>query len=237
MALPKIQHPTILIKVPPANKEYTFRPMLVKEEKLLLMAKTSEDDTDILSSIKQVVNNCSLDDKFDVDNIPLFALEYVFLKLRGISIGDQVKVSYKDYEDESVYDFIIPLNKVEIKYPENMNNKIAVTDTAGVIMKYPPATLYDDKEFLATVGDDSFYNLIIRCIDKVYDAENLYEAKDFDDKDLLEFIELLDIKSFDLIKNFMENLPKLYYKIEYKNKKENNRTIELVSLSDFFILR
>ena len=237
MALPKIQYPTTLIKIPPTNKEYMFRPMLVKEEKILLMAKASEDETDILTSIKQVINNCCLDDKFDVDRIPLFALEYVFLKLRGISIGDQVKVSYRDFEDDKVYDFNIPLSQVQIKYQENSDAKIAINEKAGIIMAYPSSNLYNDKEFLSTVGEESSYQLIVRCIDKIYDEENVYEAKDFENKDLMEFVELLDIMSFEKIRNFMQNIPSLYYKIEYKNANGTDRVIELTSLTDFFTLR
>ena len=235
--LPKISYPTFSIKVPPENKEYSFRPMLVKEEKLLLMAKASDDIADILSSLKQVVNNCSEDPTFDVDKLSLFALEYVFLKLRGASIGDVIKVSYRDYEDDKVYDFNIPLSKVEIQYPEKVSNKIEITPTAGLILKYPAATLYDDKEFLKTVGDDSFYKLIARCIDKVYDNDNVYEAKDMEQRDIDEFVELWDIKSFENIKNFLSNVPKLNFKIQYTNEKGNKREIELTSLTDFFTLR
>lgn len=237
MALPKIQYPTTVIKIPSTNKEYMFRPMLVKEEKLLLMAKASTDETDILGTIKQVINNCCLDDKFEVDRLPLFAVEYIFLKLRAASIGDQVKVSYRDFEDDKVYDFLIPLSKVEVKYPENSDNKIEVNDKAGLIMTYPTANLYDDKEFLATVGEESTYQLIVKCIDKIYDEENLYEAKDFEKKDLLEFVELLDIKTYEKVRDFMRNIPSLYYKIEYKNTNGTDRTIELTSLTDFFTLR
>ena len=237
MALPKIQYPTTSIKVPPTNKEYLFRPMLVKEEKLLLMAKTSEEETDILGAIKQVINNCSLDDKFDVDKIPLFALEYIFLKLRSLSIGDEVKVAYRDNGDDKVYNFVVPLSKVEIKYPENNDSKIAITDKSGIIMSYPSGSLYDDKEFLSTVGEESSFKLIVKCIDKIYDAENVYEARDFNEGELMEFIELLDVKSFSKIRDFMENIPSLYYKLEYKNEKGSDRTIELKSLSDFFMLR
>ena len=124
MALPKIEYPTVNLKIPPENKQYAFRPMLVKEEKLLLMAKTSDDESDILAAIKQVVNNCSLDPTLNIDKLPLFALEYLFIQLRGFSIGDKIDVSYRDLEDNKSYDFQINLNNVEIKYPEAVENKI-----------------------------------------------------------------------------------------------------------------
>ena len=124
-----------------------------------------------------------------------------------------------------------------IKYPEKVDPKIAINANSGIIMKHPSAQLYDDKDYLKTPGDEGFYRTIAKCIDQVYDKDSVHEGKDFEEKDLLEFIELLDIKSFEKITNFMENLPTIYYKIEYKNEKGSERTIELTSLSDFFILR
>jgi hypothetical protein len=237
MALPKISYPTISLTVPPEKTSYTFRPMLVKEEKLLLMAKVSEDQTDMLTAIKQVVNNCSMDPTFDVDKIPLFALEYLFVRLRGFSIGDNIKVSYRDMEDQQVYDFEVDLKKVEIKYPEKKDTKIVITDKSGLVMQYPPAYIYDDKIFLKSEGDETFYRLVVRCIGQIYDTDNVYEGKDFSEDDLLEFLELMDLQSFDKVREFMSNLPSLYYKLEYKNAMGADKTIELTSLSDFFTLR
>ena len=237
MALPKISYPTISLTIPPEKTSYTFRPMLVKEEKLLLMAKVSEDQTDMLTAIKQVVNNCSMDPTFDVDKIPLFALEYLFVRLRGFSIGDNIKVSYRDMEDQQIYDFEVDLKKVEIKYPEKQDTKIAITDKSGLVMQYPPAYIYDDKIFLKSEGDETFYRLVVRCIGQIYDTDNVYEGKDFSEDDLLEFLELMDLQSFDKVREFMSNLPSLYYKLEYKNATGADKTIELTSLSDFFTLR
>ena len=201
------------------------------------MAKLSEDPTDILQAIKQVVNNCSLDTNFNVDKLPLFALEYVFIKLRGASIGEEIKVSYKDFADEKIYDFTIDLKSITIKFPEKINEKIEVTKTSGLVMKYPEAEIYDDKLFLKSEGEESFYRLVVRCIDQIYDGDNVYQGKDFNEDDILEFIELMDIKSFEKVREFMTNLPSLYYKIDYKNSLGENKVIELKTLSDFFTLR
>ena len=201
--LPKISYPTLNIAIPPGKKKYMFRPMLVKEEKLLLMAKVSEQDSDILSTIKQVVALCSIDPSFNVDSLPLYALEYIFVQLRGFSIGDVIKVSYRDLEDDKTYDFEVALKNVTINYPENVENKIAINDRAGIVMKYPSADLYDNKEFLNTQGEEGFYKMIVHCIDQIYDGDAVYEGKEFEEKDLLEFIELMDIKSFVKVNNFM----------------------------------
>ena len=237
MALPKISYPTITIVNPADKKSYQFRPMLVKEEKLLLMAKQSDDQTDILAAVKQVVNNCSLDSTFDIDKLPLYALEYFFIRLRGFSVGDEIKVSYRDLEDNKIYDFDVDLKKVEIKYPENINNKVAITDKSGIVMRYPSASIYSDKVFLNSEGDESFYRLIVRCIDQIYDGDAVYEGSEFTEDDILEFIELMDIKTFEKVREFMSNLPTLYYKLDYVNAMGKDKKIELTTLSDFFTLR
>jgi hypothetical protein len=237
MALPKISYPTLSITLPSDKKSYSFRPMLVKEEKLLLMAKVSEESTDILAAIKQVVNNCCLDPTFDIDKIPLYILEYIFVRLRGFSIGDNIKVSYRDLEDQKIYDFEVDLKKVEVKYPETVDNKVTITPTSGIVLQYPPASVYSDKTFLKSEGDEAFYRLIVRCISQIYDGDSVFEGRDFSEDDLLEFLEMMDIKSFEKIRDFMANLPSLYYKIEYKNSAGNDKVIELTTLSDFFTLR
>lgn len=237
MQLPKIQYPTMTITVPSDKKSYLFRPMLVKEEKILLMAKVSEDSSDILSAIKQVVNNCCLDPTFNIDKIPLFSLEFLFLKLRAFSVGDVISVSYRDYEDQKTYDFEIDLKEIEIRYPEVSDNKIAITPTSGLVLNYPMASIYNDKVFLNAEGEETFFRLIVRCIEQIYDGDTVYEGKDFKEEDILEFLELMDIKSFDKVRDFMSNLPTLYHKIEYKNSLGNDKRIELTSLSDFFTLR
>lgn len=238
MQLPKISYPTYTINVPPNNKAVPFRPMLVKEEKLLLMAKQNDDPTLVLSTIKQVVNNCCIDPNFIVEQIPLFALEFLFIKLRAASVGKDIEVSYRDFDDGKTYPFMIDLDKVEIKYPDPApEHKIAITPQSGVVLKYPPAALYDDKTFLTTEGDDSFYSLIVKCIDQVYDGDNVWQGSDFKFEDLAEFLELLDIKSFDKIRSFMLSLPTLYYKLTYTNAMNEEKVIELSTLSDFFTLR
>lgn len=201
------------------------------------MAKTSEDATDILQAIKQVVNNCSLDANFNVDKLPLFALEYIFIRLRGASIGDEIKVSYRDYADEKIYDFTVDLKSIDVKYPNQVNEKIEITKTSGLVMKYPAAEIYDDKLFLQSEGEETFYRLVVRCIDQIYDGDKVYDGKDFSEDDILEFIELMDIKSFEKIRDFMTNLPSLYYKLEYTNSLGEAKVIELKTLSDFFTLR
>lgn len=232
-SLPKIDQPIYSIKLPSTKETFRFRPFLVKEEKLLLMAKESQNLSDILTAIKQIVGNCSIDKKFNVDKIALFDLEYIFLKLRSFSVNNIVKVAYRDNEDERIYNFEVDLEKVEVKFPEKIDNVVKITEKSGIIMRHPPATLYDDQEFL-NLEKEYLFELIVRCIDKIYNEEEIYESKDYKKEDLSEFLENLSIKTFEEIQAFLVNTPKLEYIIKYKNENNNDREIVLSSLNDFF---
>jgi len=236
MTLPKISYPTYTIKVPSTKKNVKFRPFLVKEEKLLLMAKESENNADILQSIKQIVNNCCLDENFDNEKMTIFDLEYIFIKLRAFSVDNIVKVSYKDEEDGQNYDFEVDLNAVEVEFPEKNENNIKISDTFGILMKYPSASLYEDKDFL-NLDKDYLFELIVRCIDKIYEGDNVFEAKNYTMKDLGDFLENLDSKTFVSVQNFLMNSPKLLHVMKYKNSLGNEKEIRLSSLNDFFTFR
>jgi hypothetical protein len=234
MPLPKINHPVFKLTIPSTKKDTRFRPFLVKEEKILLMAKTVGTDSDIILAIKQIINNCSIDN-IDVDKLTIFDLEFLFIKLRSQSVSNIVDVSYKDFEDEKVYDFQIDLEQVTVKYPEKVENNIKIGKDSGIIMRYPDASLYEDKAFLA--AEDTFYQLILRCVDKIYEGDEVYDVKNYTLKEIEEFIENLNVTIFDKIKNYLMDQPKLSHTIKYKNSLGNDRTIELNNLNDFFTLR
>ena len=236
MPLPKIKHPLYAFKIPSTKETRTFRPFLVKEEKLLLMAKTSEDPTDVLRVVKQIVNNCCIDEQFDVDKLSTFDLEYLFVQIRAVSVGDIVKVSYKDNDDQKIYNFEINLKEVDVKFPEDVEKIIKITDAMGIVMKWPSATLYNDNDFL-NAGDQSYYELIVRCIDKIYDGEDLYNPAEYSKEEVESFLDDCGVETFEKIQKFMASTPKLYYKIEYVNSNGKERKIELTSLTDFFTLR
>lgn len=236
MSLPKIDYPIYNIKVPSLKKQFKFRPFLVKEEKLLLMAKENDNPVEILSAIKQIINNCSEDQNFEINKIALFDLEYLFLKLRAVSVDNTVTVSYKDLEDGKLYEFEINLDDVEVIFPEKLDTKIKITDKSGIIMKYPSASLYDDEEFL-NLEKEQLFELIIRCIDSIYLEDEIYEAQDYKKEELKEFLENLNIKVFEQIQNFLLSVPKMEKRLQYKNSLENDREIVLNSLSDFFSWR
>jgi hypothetical protein len=235
MPLPKIKHPIYEFKIPSTSKKESFRPFLVKEEKLLLMAKASEDPGEIFRSVKQIVNNCCLNESFNVDKITIFDLEYLFLKLRSISVGDTVQVSYRDNEDGELYEFSINLNQVEVDFPNNVDKVIKVTDSIGIVMKWPSAAIFDDRDYLNS-GDQSFYELVVRCIDKIYQDDTIFDPSNYSSREMEEFLDDCGVNTFEQIQRFMSDTPRLYHKIEYKNKNNRDRKIELTSLTDFFTL-
>jgi hypothetical protein len=200
------------------------------------MAKESENQSDILIAIKQIINNCAIDKKFDIDKLSLSDLEYTFIKLRAVSVDNIVKVAYKDTEDNKIYSFEVDLNEIEVIFPENANNNIKITENSGLIMRYPPASLYDDEEFLA-LDKNYMFELIVRCVDKIYLGEEVYEAKKYKKNQLDDFLDGLTIKVYEDIQKFLLNSPKIEHKIKYKNSLDNDREITLNSLNDFFTWR
>jgi hypothetical protein len=238
--LPKITHPTFEFVVPSTKTKVLFRPFLVKEEKMLLFAKSSNDPADIFRAVKQVVNNCSLIDSFDIDKLAIFDLEYLFLQIRAVSVNNMVKVSYRDTEEQTkgvdkIYDFDIDISKLEVKFPDNVSKTIKVSNSIGLTMKYPSASLFDDKEFLSS-GEESLYELIVRSIDKIYDGDDIHDPLNYSKTEMEEFLDDCGIKTFKKLQEFMSNVPRLYHKLAYTNTLGNQKTIELTTLNDFFTL-
>ena len=233
MPLPKIDQPLFDMTIPSTGKKIVFRPFLVREEKILLIAQQSGNDTEIIRAIKQILSNCIQDD-LDIDSLAIFDLEYMFLKLRARSVNNVVKLSYRDNEDEQVYDFELDLDTVEIEIPESINSKIEINDNVGMTMKYPSASITERlKDFDNEVDLMTFF--IINCIDTIYDEESVYIADEFSEDEITEFLDGLDVKSFEKIREFFENIPRLQHTIEYENSLGNPRSIELSSLKDFFM--
>jgi hypothetical protein len=236
MPLPKVKHQIYDFVIPSTGKKESFRPFLVKEEKILLTAKASDDPADSLRAVKQIVNNCSIRESFDIDTLAIFDIEYLFLQLRAVSVSNIVQLSYRDNEDNKIYDFSVDLKEIKVQFPESVEKIVKVTDTMGIVMKWPSAALFDDDEYLKT-GDQAFYELILRCIDKIYDGDEVYNSSEYSAKELETFLDDCGVTVFDKIQAFMLNAPKLYHKLTYTNANGNERVIELNGLTDFFTLR
>lgn len=233
MALPKTKHPLFETKLPSSGKNIVYRQMLVSDEKILLMAKASEDETDIYRAVKQVVNNCIFEN--DIDSFTTFDLEWLFLKIRSSSIGDTIQLAYIEGEDEE-YTFTIDLNDVEIKYPEGVENLVKINDDQALKLRYPPASLFDEAEAMS--GDtDSYEYIAARCIEMIFDEDETYPAEDTPIEELVQFVHGLTTKAYAGVKEFISSTPHLYYLVEYKTKGGEDRKIALTTLTDFFTLR
>lgn len=234
MSLPKIQHSTFTAEIPSTKKTIRFRQFTAREEKILLMAKASEDISDMLSAIRQIVNNCIITEGFNIDTLTIFDLEWLFLALRKVSVSNVVPQSYKDNEDNKVYEFEIDLEKVKIVWPIEKPPTISLGEGLTMTMKWPTADLYNDTQLLRTEGIEALERLLVRCIDKIYTADQVFDPADYTTDDLIEFISDIDVKSYEQIQLFFEKMPRMEYVIEYTNANGTKRRIELNSLVDFF---
>ena len=236
MSLPKIKHPTFFVVVPSTQEKLRLRPFLVREEKILLLAQTSEDPSGVADAIKQVINNCIIDSA-NVDKFTTFDLEYVFLKLRAKSISNIIELKYTDPLDNEVYDLTVNLDKVEILKDPKHSTKIEITPTTGIILRYPSADMAGDIKNIDNELD-LLFSIIKYCIDTVYDEDNVYKMSDFKSEEVEEFINDLNVDTFQKIQAFFETMPRLHYEIKYKSKETGqDRSVVLKTLTDFFTLR
>ena len=219
MALPKLNTPTYSLVLPSTGEEVKFRPFLVKEQKLLMLAQESEDNKEMLDTVVKIVSSCTFN-KVDPTHSPLFDIEYVFLKLRAKSVGENVEVTLLCPDDEETYTTKkINLDKIEIEVDESHSNEIQLTEQIKLIMKYPQMS---DMNQINT-QDNSQINLVFsvlkHCILEVQDGDTSYQKVDISDKDLEEFIDSFDTEQFEKIMTFFETMPKLREKVEVTNPK------------------
>lgn len=233
--LPKISQPTFTVELPSTGESVKLRHMTVKEEKILLMAKESDDATDVYSSISQVLNNCFIE---PVKEMAIVDLEFLFLRLRAASVSTKSRVSYRDNEDEQIYDFEIDLNQVQVKQPDKKpESVIKISDEVSIKLKLPPAELYGKKEFLNMTGEQAFLEIFKNSIESITEGSKHYDPKMSQPEELTEFIDNLPVSAFNDVREYFSNLPRLNYEINYKNKKGTERNIVLSTLNDFFTLR
>lgn len=240
MALPTISVPHYAFTIPSSSKSIQYRPMLVKEEKILLMAKQSGLYTDLISSIKQVVQSCIVSEGISISTWTKFDIELLFCKIRAASISDIVKVSYRDSEDDQVYEFDVDLNKVSVRSGDAevegkaSSEMFKLSDDLALTLKYPAVTLYEDSDLVTSTDADAFSKVLVACADKIFSGDQVIDLKTTDPKEVSEFIDSIPSKSFVEIQKWIDSIPTLYYLIEYKNSKGTERKIVLRSLTDFF---
>ena len=232
MALPKIVAPTYELEVPSTKEKITYRPFLVKEEKILLLAQEAGEESDILNAIKEIINNCTYE-QLKVENLALFDLEYIFLNIRSKSVGEKIELKLLCEDDGETYvDVEIDLDKVKVNFPKKHTNTIQLTDSISLVMRYPEMSSLN----LTTDSDtETIFHMIKNSIGQIIDGETIYEQVDFTDEDLDAFIESLSSEHFKNIQNFFETMPKLRHEVKFKNpntKKQNKVILE--GLNSFF---
>lgn len=233
--LPKIAAPTFEVLQPSTKKKLTIRPFLVKEEKILLMAKESGEQTDIYMAIKQIINNCVLTEGFNVNDIPIFDMEYLFIKLRAISVSNIVKFKVEDSTDGIEYNLQLDLNEVEVKYPENHSKKIAITDEVGLVMKYPTPAISEKLKEVKSVVDIA-ETTISESIDYVYDENDTYLWAQATPKEKKEFLDNLTIDAYNKIQEFFNTSPMIEHIVYYTNSEGKEKKVYFRDLNDFFTL-
>jgi len=241
--LPKIEVPVHEMILPSTGKEIKFRPFLVKEQKLFLMASESGEEKEVLKSVKQVISNCVFDE-LDIDKLPTFDIEYIFLQIRARSIGEIVELRYscnneiKDEEDKikkcgNVVPFEVNLLDIEIQKNSEHNKEIKLSENLGLVMKYPSVS---SLEKIDITKEENLISVLSSSIDYIYDSEQTYYTKDVPKKEVDDFVE--SMKQSDLLKvqNFFETMPKLS-KTHYFECKKCNYTEDIVieGLQSFFV--
>lgn len=234
MALPEIKRPIFTMQMPSQKKAVSFRPFLVGEEKILLMAQQSGEDRDIVSAIKQILSNVIKDSWFNPKMLTPFDLEYMFLKLRAKSVSNIMDMSYIDNEDGKKYDFKVNLDDIEVTWPVGeFINKVKASEEVGIMLRWPTVDMLTNLSSEAT-EEEIVDQMVAGCIASIYDAENVWIADEQDPAELMAFIDGLDPATYKEIRKFFDNMPAVVHTIKYKNSLDHDRTIELRSLKDFF---
>ena len=236
MALPSITTPTYELAVPSTDKKIKYRPFLVKEEKILMIAMEGKEQSGILNAVKQIVQSCTFE-KFDMTKAPMFDVEYIFLNIRAKSVGETSTVNLLCLDDNKTYvKADIDLTKVEVEMDKKHTNKIELTDEMGMIMSYPTLDSFDSLD-ISNINASNMIDIIVACVGQIYDkkGEEVFEAKDSTKKELIDFIEQLNSKQFQDVQKFFDTMPKLTHKVEIENPKTKVKSeVVLNGLNDFF---
>ena len=240
MPLPSIETPTYELKLPSSNKKIKYRPFLVKEEKILIIALESKDQTQITNAVTDVLKKCILTRNVKVDELPTFDIEYLFLNIRAKSIGEDIKMTVTCPDDKvTQVPVTIYVDEIEVIRPEDHTTDIVLDDKMTLRMRYPSLNQFiesnfDVKDKSETIVDKTF-KVIADCIDTVYTEEDAWEAKDYTSAERLKFIEQLNSKQYKEVEKFFSTMPKLSKTIEVINPNTQEKSsIVLEGLADFF---
>ena len=240
MPLPTIETPTHELKLPSSNKKIRYRPFLVKEEKVLIIALESKNQNEITNAVTQVLKNCVLTKGIDIDNLPTFDIEYLFLNIRAKSIGEDIKVTVTCPDDRKTkVPVTIYVDEIKVIKPKNHKKDIVLDDKLTLRMKYPSLSQFISNNFdtddEAEAMVDKTFKVVADCIDTIYTEEDAWEAKDYTPDERIEFVQQLNSKQYKLVEKFFETMPKLSHTIEVVNPNTKEKgSVVLEGLSNFF---
>jgi len=236
MPLPKIVTPSYELILPSNGKKIRYRPFLVKEEKILILAIESDSLKEISRSIKDILKNCILTKGIKVDELPTFDIEYLFLNIRSRSIGESIELVVTCPDDgETKVNTTIYIDEIEVKKNKEHNTDVKIDDTYTMRMKYPSLDEFIDENFNFEGQSDNSFDIIASCIDMVFSEDEAWEAKDCTKKELIEFVEQMNSAQFKEIEKFFDTMPQLSHEIEIVNPKTKVKsTVTLEGLASFF---
>ena len=236
MALPKLTIPTYELEVPSTDEKIKYRPFLVREEKILLIALESGESEDIINAIKDIVTECTFG-KIDLGKMPMFDVEYIFLNIRAKSVGEVSTLRLLCPDDKKTYVNVdIDLSEIMVQVDEGHNPKIELTKEMGMIMAYPSIDTLSVTG-ITDINASNMLDVISTCILQIYDkkGEEVFETKDQTKKEISEFVESLNTKQFQEVQKFFDTMPKLKHTVEVENPKTKVKSkIVLQGLNDFF---
>ena len=219
MALPKLDTPKYQLTLPSTGEIIDYRPMLVKEQKVIMMAQESDDQKEIMNGMADLISSCTFG-KLDARNLPMFDVEYIFLKIRAKSVGEVIDLSVI-CPDDGVTSVIKKINigEIDLQISENHSNKIDITDNIKLYLNYP---ILSDISIINDEDDtDTTFKMICRCFKELHSGDEVYHRVDIKDSDINEFLDQLNTEQFMGVTNFFETMPKLRHTIEVTNPKTN----------------
>ena len=242
MPLPKIATPTYELTLPSNKKKISYRPFLVKEEKILILAMESEDPMEVTRAVKNVLKECVLTKGIKIDSLPSFDIEYLFLNIRAKSVGESVELLITCPDDGTTQvECSVNIQEIQVKIPEDHTSEIKIDDSIVVKMKYPSLQEFIDNNFNFSNASDSketinkSFDIVASCIDMVYSKEESWSASDVTKKELVEWLETFDSNQFKGIEKFFDTMPKLTHVMTVNNPNTGvDNEIVLEGLSSFF---
>ena len=236
MPLPKIVTPSYELTLPSNGKKIKYRPFLVKEEKILILAIESGDMKSITTAIKDVLANCVLTKSVNIEELPTFDIEYLFLNIRSRSVGESIDLVITCPDDgKTKVNSKIYIDEIKVKKPKNHKSDIKIDDTYTMRLKYPTLDQFIESNFSLDKQDDTSFDIVASCMDMVFSEDEAWEAKDCTKKELIGFLEQLNSTQFREIEKFFDTMPKLSHEIEVENPDTKVKsTVTLEGLANFF---